>query len=176
MRFQAIAFDLVGLTPLVQRPLVVRRAKKGKLCEFYVSPKGWRGIPLFGFRQALLGACKLEGHKLRNGAGLPTVRADGFDVVEGTALVRITKGKPRDASEVQENLAGGVVYDEGWEARVVVEFDADVFKAQEIVKVMITAGAEVGLGCKRPDAHRFLRRKAEPSYEFGTFAVEVGNR
>jgi hypothetical protein len=174
MKFKAVKFKIEGTSPLVQRPLVVRRKRKGDACDFYVAREGWRGIPVYGFRQALLGACKLEGFHLRNGAGLPTVRADGFDMIEGTPLVKITKGKPRDASEVDDKLAGGLVYSKGWKARIVIEFDADIFKVEEIVKIATTAGAEVGLGCKRPTMSRAKRKKGDVDYSYGTFDVAVG--
>ena len=137
------------------------------------------GLPAFiaavyGLKQALMGACSLEGLSFASGrtANL-SARADGFDQVEGTPLVRIAKGKPRDAIEVNEKFAHGLIYDAGWEASVVVEFDGDIFKPEGIVALMLTAGSQVGLGALRPDSHRFVRRKSEPSFAFGTFAVTV---
>lgn len=171
---QAIKFEIVGLTPLVQRPIVVRYQPT---CDFYVSSKGWRGIPVYGIRKSLFGACKFEGLTFGTEfkSGMLGIQPDGFDQVEGTPLVRITKGKPRDASEIDEKLKGGIVYSKGWEASVVIEFDADMFKPQGVIEIITIAGKEIGLGRIRPARDVFKRREIEPddAFNFGTFAVSV---
>jgi len=162
---KAIRFMLIGTAPLVQRPIVTARYKSD--AEVYRSAEGWRGIPSNGLLQSAIGAMQLQGLKIRTVAGMFAVVPDGFDTLEGTALTRITRGVPRDSLEAGEKLGGGLFYDEGWEAKALIRFDADTFTPAEVVEIMRRAGEDVGVGLLRPDAHRF--RKGEPDYSFGTF-------
>lgn len=170
--FKAIKLKLEGTTPLVQRPIGVRH-RPGQ--SFYLAKEGWRGIPTYGIRQSFIGACRLECLKFGKMPFLGA-RPDGFDVVEGTPMVKITKGKPRDAGEVDEKFEGGLLYDAGWRAVAVIEFDADWFKPEGLVKLMSIAGAEIGLGRLRPNADWASHRREGPTrtapcYDYGCFSV-----
>ena len=162
LKLQAIRFLLRGKTPLVQRPILLRRDPDK---DFHRSAAGWYGIPASGVVQSLRGAGKFL--KFRGVSRLHLeVVPDGVDVDSSTGLVKITKGARKD-----HESGTGKVYDAGWEAVALVRFDD--LKPEKVVELMLTAGAEIGVGAYRPDAHRYTRSKKDPNYDHGTFSVEV---
>jgi hypothetical protein len=70
-------------------------------------------------------------------------------------LVKITKGKPEmfvDRVKIginQTDLASRAMFRE-WEATITVQWDADVFTANDIVNLLARAGWHVGIGAGRP--------------------------
>ena len=154
--WKGVRFRLEGTAPYVQHPF-------GRdTC--YLAAEGWNGIPTFGIRQSLLWAAR--SFQLKSG-GRPSsrylkfgifVENDGFDAQDASPLCRITKGRPRPYAEVP----GAHVFASGWKAEVVIRFDADWWKPQEVIGLLRLAGSEVGIG-----------RSRQESAPHGTFAVSV---
>lgn len=123
----------------------------------HISTDGWHGIPAGAFRQAMISACRLVGFKMTLAKLSVFVKADGFDVVDGVPLVRITKGKPERMDMAVRNQTG--VADirvrpmwRDWESQVHVSFDADQFTIQDVTNLMQRVGLQVGIGEGRPDS------------------------
>lgn len=124
----------------------------------HVSTEGWLGIPAPSFRNACIDACRLVGFKMTFAKLSVFVIADGFDRVDGTPLVRITKGEPRYVEHAVRNESGVCdirarpMWDVGWEAVVSLTFDGDQFTATDVANLMARAGLQVGIGEGRPNS------------------------
>lgn len=135
------------------------------------SREGWFGMPAPAFRNALVSACRLVGFKMTLAKLAVFVDADGFDAVDGTPLVRITKGEPEYAEHYTRNATGVVdlgarpMWREGWEAVVRIKFDADLFTVADVYNLMLRVGMQVGIGEGRPDS------KQSTGMGWGTFDV-----
>ncbi len=123
----------------------------------HTSVAGWHGIPAGAFRAALVSACRTVGFKMTLAKLSLFVVADGFDS-DGTPLVKLTKGKPRQV-EHPVRLDSGVVslavramWDEGWEAELRIKFDADQFSATDVANLLMRVGEQVGVGEGRADS------------------------
>ena len=97
----------------------------------YISVKGWHEIPAASFRNAMISACRTVNFKMTHSKLAVFILADGYDPEDGTALVKITKGKPQYA-EHTVRLASGVadirfrpMWQPGWEAIVRIRFDSE---------------------------------------------------
>ena len=117
----------------------------------HVSEEGWMGIPAPAFRNAMIDACRLVGFKMTYAKLSIFVRADGFDVDDGTPLVRIRNGEP-EKHEASVRLASGVttvvhrpMWRE-WELQVRVRWDADQFSVTDVSNLLQRAGQQVGIG------------------------------
>lgn len=171
-----VELGIVGETPLVlnrfgRKAMEMMRAaqeagsaaKKGKKKEpkdfqrcyeeaKHVSEEGWLGFHAGGLRTALVDACRLVGFKMTHAKLSLFILADGYDKVDGTPLVRITKGEPRYFEAPVKNDSGVAdirarpLWAPGWEAMVRVRFDADQFKAVEVANLLARVGAQVGIG------------------------------
>jgi hypothetical protein len=126
----------------------------------HVSHEGWLGIPAPAFRNAMVDACRLVGFKMTHAKLGVFIQADGFDAVDGTALVKITKGEPKYAEHAVRNESGVAdirprpMWDPGWEAIVRVKFDADMFTANDVANLMHRVGLQVGVGEGRPNSKK----------------------
>jgi hypothetical protein len=143
-----------------------RKGKKREAKDFqecyeqskHLSKEGWCGLPAGAFRAAMVSACRLVGFKMTLAKLSIFVEADGYDKVDGTPLIKITKGEPH-YSEHPVRLKGDVVdlrarpmWDPGWEAVVRITFDEDQFSLQDVANLMHRVGRQVGLGEGRPDS------------------------
>ncbi len=194
-QFKVAEFRIRGDAPYIQNKFSKRArntmrdtqeagqtAKKGKAREpkdfetlykesMHVSKEGWCGIPAPAFRCALISACRVVGFQMTRAKLSAFVEADGFDADDGTPLVKITKGKPHYSEHVVRlqgittDIRARAMWDEGWEARVRVKFDADQFTLQDITNLMVRAGMQVGVGEGRPDS------KSSAGMGWGTFEV-----
>lgn len=143
----------------------------------HISREGWCGIPAPAFRNASISACRMVGFHMTKAKCSIFTRADGFDHVDGTPLVKISKGEPHYA-EHPVRLDTGVVdirprpmWDPGWEALVQMRFDMDQFTEQDVVNLMLRAGIQIGICEGRP----FSKNSAGCGW--GTFEVkEVASR
>lgn len=124
----------------------------------HYSREGWIGIPAGAFRDAMISACRLVGFKMTHAKLSVFVFADGFDVDDGTPLVKIIKGEPRYV-EHMVRLETGVpdvrarpMWDETWEADIRIKFDADQFTLTDITNLLMRVGIQVGIGEGRPDS------------------------
>lgn len=123
----------------------------------HISREGWVGIPAPAFRAGMISACRLIGFKMTLAKLSVFIEADGFDVDDGTPLVRIIKGEPRVHEGYVRNETGVVdirwrpMWEE-WEADVRVRYDAGQFSAQDVINLMARVGTQVGVGEGRPDS------------------------
>lgn len=181
-RFKTAEFRIVGAAPYVQNKFSAKAleqmrqtqeagstAKKGKKREAkdfnaayeaakHKSVDGWCGIPAPAFRNAMVSACRMCGFQMTKAKLSVFVEADGFDVDDGTPLVKITKGEPI-YHEASVRVGMGTtdirprpMWREGWEAVVRVRFDEDQFTLQDVANLMMRAGLQVGVGEGRPDS------------------------
>jgi len=136
--------------------------------------KGWVGIPAPAFRSAMIRACSNANVVMTEGKQCFFVEADGVDEDE-IPLVRITKGKPEHFEALVKNSNGSTdirargKFAAGWEARVRVTFDADMFTAQTVANLMQRAGVGVGVGAGRP----FSSKSAGCGW--GTFKIKTSD-
>jgi len=183
-KFETAAFMIRGVAPLVlnafpQKAREMMREKqaagstaKGKkareskdfaLCyeqAKHVSREGWCGIPASAFRCACIDSCRLVDFKMTLAKLSVFVEADGFDKLDGTPLVRITKGEPECVEHAVRNETGVAdirarpMWREGWEAVVRVRWDADQFTLSDVTNLLSRAGMQVGVGEGRPGSRK----------------------
>lgn len=135
------------------------------------TAEGWAGIPAPAFRNAMISACRTVGFKMTLAKLSVFVEADGFDMDDGTPLVRITKGEPR-YHEALVRLQTGVadirarpMWDAGWEAEIRITFDGDQFTLDDVSNLLMRVGMQVGVGEGRPDS------KNSAGMGWGTFIL-----
>ena len=190
-----VELEIVGTAPYVQHRLSAKainqiietqkagsQAKGKKVREpkdfdevykgaMHISRDGWCGIPAGAFRNAMISACRTVGYKMTHAKLAAFVLADGFDVVDGTPLVRIN-GQPHRHTAYARNDNGSVdirvrpMWDE-WSAVVRIRFDADMFSAADVANLMNRVGAQVGIGEGRPDS------KNSAGMGWGLFSIET---
>lgn len=113
---------------------------------------GWHGIPCGAFRAGMVRACKVVGVPMVDAKMALLIKADGYDRADGTPLVRITKGEPHMDVRPARNDDGSIdvrarpMFDEGWEATVTIEFDADLISVESVVNLLERMGRQVGVG------------------------------
>lgn len=117
---------------------------------------GWYGIPATALKAALVRACSLVGLEMTFAKQALFIQQDGFDRDGVTPLVRVTKGEPeyfeacvRNANGTADIRARGRL-PVGWEAKIRVLYDADVFTETQIGTLLLRAGMQVGIGAGRP--------------------------
>lgn len=119
------------------------------------SRDGWYGIPAGAVRNAMVSACSIVGFHMTKAKKAIFIRADGFDAAEGTPLIRIS-GEPKPVEHMVRNATGvadirvRAMYDEGWTARLRIDFDADIFTGADIANLVLRSGIQVGIGEGRP--------------------------
>jgi hypothetical protein len=122
--------------------------------SMHKSHEGWYGIPATALRNAMIEACRLTQFDMVRAKMCIRIKADGYDDDNLEPLVRI-KGEPRmfvDRVKIgmnQTDLAARGMF-EKWEAKVTIEWDADVFQAQDVINLLARAGWQVGIGAGRP--------------------------
>lgn len=176
------AFSAKAREEMKQKQLQGSTAAKGKKREpkdfealyeaaKHVSQDGWYGFPAPAIRNAMISACRVVGFAMTRAKLSVFVRADGYDVNDGTPLVKITKGEPH-YHEAMVRLETGVadirarpMWDAGWEAIVRVIYDADQFTLKDVANLMMRCGLQVGIGEGRPDS------KKSTGMGWGTFEI-----
>lgn len=176
-----IDFSIVGTAPLVMNKFnekaleqikgtqmagsqakakKVREPKDFQACyegARHVSTDGWDGIPAAAFRSACIDACRLVNFVMTRAKLSIFCIADGYEK-DGTALVRITKGKAQYFEAPARNDNGSVdirarpMFMPGWEAVVRIRADLDQFDVTGISNLMQRAGEQVGIGEGRPSS------------------------
>lgn len=138
-----------------------REAKNFKQCfeqAQYISKEGWNGIPATGFRAAMVSACRTVGFKMTHAKLGFFILADGYDAQCHKPLVKITKGSPRQIEDPLPNDNGKMdirvrpLWDAGWQCKLRIQFDADMFSMDDIANLLHRAGIQVGIGEGRPDS------------------------
>lgn len=179
--FQVAVFNIKGTSPLVIHKFSAKargimlakhmaggQAKKGGAREAkvpenlfnearHISTKGWDGIPAASFRKAMIGACRLVDFKMTLARIGFQIEADGFDNDEGTPLVKIIGGPPKNLEMMTRNETG--VPDVRfrpqwmeWGAVVRVRFDAGLFSVSDITNLLARAGGQCGICEGRPSS------------------------
>jgi len=163
------AFSEKSKNTMIETQMAGHQSRKGKkrdpkdFKEVYegakhISREGWCGIPAAAFRNGLISACRVVGFHMTRAKLTVFVEADGFDAKDGTPLVKITKGKPREHFAAARNDNGSTdircrpMWDEGWEADVRLRWDADQFSASDVLNLFARVGMQVGIGEGRPDS------------------------
>lgn len=180
-KFEQATILIRGTAPLVQHKFSAKarntiiatqeagqQAKKGRKREpknfdevyqgaRHISAEGWDGIPAAAFRNAMISACRIVGFKMTLAKLSLFTVADGHEE-DGTPLVKITKGEPRQFFAPARNSDGSTdircrpQWMPGWEARITLRWDAEQFSATDIVNLMARVGQQVGIGEGRPDS------------------------
>jgi hypothetical protein len=157
-------------------------AKKGKKREpkdfnlmylesMHKSKDGDYGVAAGCFRNAMVSACRLVGFKMTLAKLSVFVDADGLDEDDATPLIKFSKGAPHYAEHTTRNATGVMdirprgMWDPGWEMKVRVKYDADVFSKEDITNLFVRVGKQVGIGAGRPDS------KDSCGMGWGTFDV-----
>lgn len=190
---KTVQFHIRGTAPLVQNKFSKKaqetmreaqaegsRSKKGKKHapkdfdalfkeSYHKTVDGDPGFPAAGLRAAMVSACRSVGFKMTHAKQFCFVEPDGFDT-DGTALVVITKGKPRHVEHpvrIQQttDIRVRAMFDQGWEAKPRITFDADAFSTQDVANLLMRAGLQVGLGEGRHDS------RSSTGCGWGTFAI-----
>lgn len=192
--FGRVIYQITGMSPYVQnkfsqkaretmRTTQEQGSQKGKgqkragkdFNETYrqaihVGEEGWYGIPAPAFRNAMISACRIVGFKMTHAKLSVFVEPDGFDIDDGTPLVRIY-GEP-EIHESMVRIAQGTAdvrwrpMWRQWHAFVKVMYDADQFSLQDVTNLLARAGMQVGIGEGRPDS------KMSAGMGWGTFTIK----
>lgn len=120
----------------------------------HISRDGWQGVACASFRGAMIAACRLVGFKMTIGKQALFVEADGVDASDGMPLVRI-HGEPEPFEAVVRNQTG--VTDirmrprwDAWSADLRVRYDREQMSDEDIINLVIRAGAQCGICEGRP--------------------------
>lgn len=135
---------------------------------------GSSGIPAPAFRAAMIDACRAANVVMTRAKMSVFVIPDGFDVEDGTPLVKLESPNPPERHE------GLVRNDNGsadirirpmwrdWGASVTVQFDEDMITLDSVYNLLDRAGRQVGIGEGRPFS------KDSVGQGWGTFIVAGG--
>jgi hypothetical protein len=193
--FQTVTCEITGVAPFVQlrfpkkvKELLRKKheagstGKKGAKREkrdfnedyaqsFYQMEGGGFGIPAASFRNAMISACRVAGFQMTKAKLTVFTEADGYDIEDGTPLVKIT-GKPEMVIHPVRNATGvadlrvRAMWRE-WSAKVRLRFDADMFTVTDVMNLLARVGMQVGIGEGRPDS------KSSAGMGWGLFTVEA---
>jgi hypothetical protein len=139
----------------------------------HTTPEGWVGIPAPAFRSAMISACRAAGYVMTKAKLAVFIEPDGFDIDDGTPLVRIIEGEPEKHMGYVRNETGVVdlrcrpMWRE-WKFIVRIRFDADMLGAIDVANLLMRAGMQVGVLEGRPDS------KKSHGQGWGTFTIEEG--
>lgn len=163
-------------TPRSQKKAKTERAPRDYARDFaesqHKSKAGWAGIPCSAFRSAMIDACRVAGLVMTKAKMCVFVVPDGFDVDDGTPLVRLLGESPEPLESLVKNDNGAAdiriraMWRE-WSAKVTVEFDADAISVESVVNLLDRAGRQVGVGEGRPFSSNSVGQG------WGTFTVET---
>lgn len=161
-------------TPKNQKKAKTERPPRDYEADFqgarHRSKDGWDGISAPAFRCAMIDACRTAGLVMTKQKMATFIVADGFDVQDGTPLVRIIGGDPEKLESLVRNDNGSAdirirpMWRE-WSADVTIEFDEDMITAESVVNLLDRAGRQVGIGEGRPFS------KNSNGQGWGTFTV-----
>lgn len=199
-RFQTLEVTIIGTAPYCQNRMSVKtrvmmeeKQKEGQQAkkktaktakdfdalfreaQYQLPPDedgNTAGMPAASFRAAMISACRIVGFKMTHAKMAVFVEADGYDVHDGTPLIRLYSENPPVMRTHTVRNATGVVdvrarpfWDE-WKALVRIKFDADLFSASDVVNLLARAGIQVGIGEGRPDS------KESAGMGWGVFRIQ----
>lgn len=193
---QTISLRIVGTAPYLQAKFsekaktamrdaqaagsTARKGKRREARQFdadfeaaqHRAVEGWHGIPASALRNACIDACRMVGFQMTRAKMSLFIEPDGFDVDEGTPLVRLEADEPEKSEMIGRNATGSAdirvrpMWRE-WAATVRLTFDADQFTASDVTNLLMRAGLQVGIGEGRPFS------KSSAGMGMGTFRVEA---
>jgi len=198
-KFQTIAVTIKGIAPYVQLRFSkkAKEAMMGKMeagstakgkkireardfdadflyAQYYggTEDNAWNGIPAAAFRNASIDVCRMVGFKMTHAKMSVFIEADGFDIYEGTPLVKLFSPAPPERLDMAVRNATGVadirirpMWRE-WGCVLRVRFDADQFTAEDVINLINRSGMQVGVGEGRPYS------KSSNGMGWGMFTVE----
>lgn len=134
---------------------------------------GWYGIPAASIRSAMISACRVSGFAMTAAKLSVFVDADGRDEDDGSPLVRIN-GEPEPIESHVRNATGVVDIRRrpawyNWSAGLRIIFDADQFRPDDVLALVIRAGVQVGIGEGRHDSKKSFGQG------WGCFSIEPGS-
>ena len=143
------------------------------LSSMHKGRSGKYGVPASVFRQAMVSACRLIGFKMTLAKLALFTIHDDIDADPGdcSPLVLFTKGEPQHFESATRNETGVADirargrWDAGWEMKVRIRYDADIFTATDVRNLMSRVGIQVGIGAGRPDS------KNSTGMGWGTFEI-----
>jgi hypothetical protein len=167
--YVANKFPSEAIQEMAEKQRAGSQAKKGKQragkdfdgcfrSSMHTTTAGVPGVPASTFRKAMISACRLVGFKMTLAKLALFVESDDFDSDDGTPLVVFSKGEPHRVDSYVRNATGvadirpRAHWDAGWEIRVRVKYDADLFSAADVINLFRRVGAQVGIGAGRPDS------------------------
>jgi len=174
-------FSAKAIQQIADKQQAGSQSKKGKQREAkdfdavfnaarHLSRQGWDGIPAGAFRNGLISVCRLVGFKMTMAKLSLFIVPDGYDVDDGTPLVRIHGHKPERSVMTARNATGVIdlrirpIWPSGeWSAMLKVRYDADQFSPTDVVNLLARVGAQGGIGEGRPDS------RLSAGIGFGTF-------
>ena len=124
----------------------------------YRSAEGWYGIHAAAIRNAAISACRLVGFKMTLARLSIFVEADGYDVEEGTPLIRLDAPEPEISIMAVRNATGVMdlrarpIWRPGWRMAITMRWDQDQFGLSDITNLLARVGLQVGIGEARPDS------------------------
>jgi hypothetical protein len=139
--------------------------------SMHTTADGRQGVPATCFRQAMVSACRIVGFKMTLAKLALFIKADDIDADDASPLVFFSKGKPKYFEAFTRNETGVADirargrWDAGWEIKLHVEYDADMFEERDIRNLLTRVGKQVGIGAGRPDS------KTSCGQGWGTFDV-----
>jgi hypothetical protein len=122
----------------------------------HISRDGWDGVTCATFRNAMISACRLVGFKMTISKLSVFVEADGSSAADGTPLVRVY-GEPVPFEAPVRNASGVADirvrprWDE-WTAKLRVRYDREQFSDEDVINLLVRAGAQCGICEGRPDS------------------------
>lgn len=134
------------------------------------DPGGWDGVHAAAFRNASISACRAAGFVMTKAKLAIFVEPDGFDVDDGTPLVRIN-GTPEMVISPCRNASGVIdlrprPHYFPWSATLRIKYDNGILTDQDIVNLIARVGMQVGIGEGRPDS------KASAGLGYGLFSIQ----
>jgi len=141
--------------------------------SMHATEDGKYGVPASCFRQALVSACRIVGFKMTLAKLALFVVADGIDADDASPLVLFTKGEPQHFESATRNETGVAdirargKWDTGWQIRLRVRYDSDMFTKSDVTNLLARVGVQVGIGAGRPDS------KTSCGQGWGTFDIEA---
>ena len=193
--FERIALELVGTAPYCQARFSAKAmqammskmaagstAKKGTKRNardfdddfrqaMHISTEGWIGVPAAALRNACIDVCRMVGFKMTHAKMSIFVESEGFDIVDGSPLIKLYADEPERLEMATRNATG--VADirirpmwREWSIRPVFRYDTDQFTTADVVNLVARAGMQVGIGEGRPFS------KSSNGLGFGTFEIK----
>ena len=139
--------------------------------SMHTTASGKQGVPATCFRQAMVSACRIVGFKMTLAKLALFIEPDDIDADDSSPLVMFTKGEPKYFEAFTRNETGVAdirargKWDAGWEIKLRVNYDADMFEERDVRNLLARVGVQVGIGAGRPDS------KTSCGQGWGTFEV-----